>query len=82
MINKKYKCPSCGKDVECNIIRVPPPAFEDPLYQYLFRCKIYACDMPFQVGMINEKPDDEKAANKLYKYWVKEYKKYKKENNK
>ena len=78
MINKKYKCPACGKDVECDVVRVPGTGFENPLYQYLFVCKLYACDMPFQVGMINDNPDDEKVADELYEYWVEEYKKYKK----
>lgn len=82
MIDKKYKCPACGKDVECDVIRVPGTGFENPLYQYLFTRKPYVCNMPFQVGMLNEKPDDEKVADELYKYWVEEYKKYLKENKK
>ena len=82
MINKKYKCPSCGKDVKCDVIRVPGTGFENPLYQYLFTCELYACDMPFRVAMLYEKPDNEKVADKLYEYWVKEYKKYLKEKNK
>lgn len=82
MINKKYKCPACGKDVECDVIRVPGTGFENPLYHYLFTCKLYACNMPFQVGILCDKPDSEKCADKLYKYWVEEYKKYEKEKNK
>lgn len=82
MINKKYKCPSCGRDVECDVVRVPGTGFENSLYHYVFICKPYACYMPFQVGILNDKPDDEKVADELYEYWVKEYKKYKKENKK
>lgn len=90
MINKKYKCPACGKDVECDVIRVPGTGYENPfgefiyhrLYHYVFTCKPYACNMPFQVGVLNDKPDDEKTADELYEYWVEEYKKYKKENKK
>lgn len=84
MINKKYKCPSCGRDVECDVRRILSPGrnFKDPLYHYTFMCKLYACSMPFHVGILNEKPDDKKVADELYKYWVKEYKKYLKENKK
>ena len=81
MINKKYKCPSCGKDVECDVIRVPGTGFENPLYQYLFTCKPYACNMPFQVAVLIDNPDSEKGADKLYKYWVEEYKIYEKEKH-
>lgn len=82
MINKKYKCPACGNEVECDVYRVPKTNSKNPLYQYILACRLYACDIPFQVGIIYNKPDSEKGADKLYKYWVKEYKKYQKENKK
>ena len=77
MIDKTYKCPMCGSDMTVNVYKI----FKKPeTYNYVLHCPVYACNMPLNVAVLDEKPDNIEAADRLYSYMIETFEEWKKKN--